>query len=120
MSRNNRFDLPGSPPRPLPPPATTPPSRLAFSYAQPHAQVAAITETATAFSAQYAYTYDPTRRKNERVVTGNGSIAVPAGPASITLTANALKRPSSREAAPMIRSDREFERRSSFSSCSSA
>ena len=77
------------------PPATAPPSMLAFSYAQPDAQVASITETANAFSAQYAYAYDPTRRENGRVVTGNGSVAVPAGPGSVTVTANALNQISS-------------------------
>ena len=77
------------------PPATTPPSMLAFSYAQPDAQVASITETANAFAAQYAYAYDPTRRENGRVVTGNGSVAVPAGPGSVTVTANALNQISS-------------------------
>ena len=77
------------------PPATAPPSMLAFSYAQPDAQVASIAETANAFSAQYAYAYDPTRRENGRVVTGNGSVAVPAGPGSIAVTANALNQISS-------------------------
>ncbi len=77
------------------PPATAPPSMLAFSYARPDAQVASIAETANAFSAQYAYAYDPTRRENGRVVTGNGSVAVPSGPGSVTVTANALNQISS-------------------------